>query len=698
MLNSRNLDDRTYEELLAEAYTEIPMYSEEWTNFNPSDPGVTILENLTAFQILQQNRINEITPAVRQKLLEMVGFRSQKGRCARVLLAAEDQRQELAFAANQKFYLGDLCFETNRPIDRKLCHLTAVYSNRSGQWQDCSHLLDREVRVSFAVFGAHPQAGDSLWLLADALPEPGEEMVFYVKAAQRHKRNPLPAKGGSIFANIRWECYTREGFVPMHVHDDTGCLLSSGEIRMRLPEQPAAPCPEAPGNFYAVRAVLESAQYDVTPRLVTVSGFLFEVWQKDTRSICYTSNRTTRVSLKSEILKEGYITVFCREKKGSSYRKYTRVGVRGGKGRYFDYEEKPDGTLTWIFDRDRFGYGPEKLKNAVKIVAYSEEIMRRFSLGEVLGVDHQEISLPAGYVVAESFCIIARRLDENGEELYDFVHPSRFGEDDLSYYLYEDEGKIVIEDAGPFIGASLYMGAFAVTRGGEGNIREGNTLLAEGLTGGQRFYNPGPGTRGCFRENLEQVKRRFLEDLQTPYTAVTAADYERIVKETPQLCIHKVKAFMDESRNLVRIAVKPDTDEKFPELSEIYRTAIERQLENRRLLTTRIEIVGPVYTQVDVQGTVCVKRHSENSLQEIIDAVRKAMDCVSSERGFGEPLRFDQIFRCIEALDCVAFVSSLSLHPQNQALARLQDSDVIPAQNCLCSPGEIRIETVTSRT
>ncbi len=696
MLNNRNLDDRTYEELMAEAFTEIPMYSEEWTNFNPSDPGVTILENLTAFQILQQNHINEITPAIQQKLLELVGFRAQKGRPARVLLATEGQREEICLAANQKFFLGDLCFETNRSFHLKPCHLTAIYGKCGGEWQDCSHLLDREVRVPSVIFGTHPQAGDSLWLLADALPDAGEELIFYVKASERHKRNPSSAKGGSMFADIRWECYTEEGFVPMHVRDDTGCLLTSGEIRMRLPAQNALPCPDAPGKCFALRAVLTRAQYDVAPRLLAVSGFLFEVWQKDTRAICYTSNRTARVSLKSGLLKEGYITVFCKEKKGSSYRKYTRAGVRAGKGRYFDYEEAPDGTLTFIFDKERFGYSPEKLKNAVKIVAYSEEIMRQYYLGEVLGMDHQTLRLPAGHVVAESFCIIAKRPDENGEELYDFVRPSRFGEDDLSYYLYEDEGKIVIEDAGRFIGASLYMGAFAVTRGEEGNIREGNTLFAEDPVGA-RFYNPGPGTRGCFRESLDQVKRRFLEDLQRPCTAVTAADYERLVRETPELCIHKVKAFMDESRNLVRIAVKPDTDEEFPELSEHYRAAIERQLEERRLLTTRIEIVGPVYTQVDVLGTVCVKRHYENSLQEIVDTVRTAVDCVSSERGFGEALRFDQIFHQIEELDCVAFVSDLSLHPRNQALARIQDSDVIPAQNCLCSAGEIQIETVVSR-
>jgi hypothetical protein len=39
-----NLDDLTWEKLNAEARSLIPSNSGEWTNFNPSDPGITLLE------------------------------------------------------------------------------------------------------------------------------------------------------------------------------------------------------------------------------------------------------------------------------------------------------------------------------------------------------------------------------------------------------------------------------------------------------------------------------------------------------------------------------------------------------------------------------------------------------------------------------------------------------------------------------
>src|SRR4051794_3891664 len=38
------LDDRSYEELLAEARALVPAHASEWTDHNPSDPGIALLE------------------------------------------------------------------------------------------------------------------------------------------------------------------------------------------------------------------------------------------------------------------------------------------------------------------------------------------------------------------------------------------------------------------------------------------------------------------------------------------------------------------------------------------------------------------------------------------------------------------------------------------------------------------------------
>lgn len=42
-----DLDNKTFDDLLGEMKASIPTFTKEWTNFNPSDPGITILELLS---------------------------------------------------------------------------------------------------------------------------------------------------------------------------------------------------------------------------------------------------------------------------------------------------------------------------------------------------------------------------------------------------------------------------------------------------------------------------------------------------------------------------------------------------------------------------------------------------------------------------------------------------------------------------
>ena len=692
MLVNKNLNDKTYQELISEAIMQIPLYTTEWTNFNPSDPGMTILENLTAFEALQQETIRQVTPQIRQKLLKMLGFTERKGRCARILMAAEGVKEPVELPANQPFYLGDLTFETNRRIRLSGYSLTGVYGQHDGGFQDYSYLIDDDIPKTAMIFGEKPGEGDCVYFAANRLPEPGEEMIFYMTLANRFNRNPYEEKGNNTFANLVWECYTEKGYEPMNVADYTSCFLVSGEVRMRMPNTAAAVCEELPKPGYAIRARVVKADYDVSPKLRAVAGFLFEAWQKETKSVCYTFQKYSRITLNSEMMEEGYLQVFCKEEKGSFYRRYEPAPGEGARGRFYTMEHEQYGVNTFSFDRRQFGFSPDKLKNAVKIMVYSEEMMRRFYLGTVQGYDAQELELPAKNIVAESFCIIAKRTDENGEDIFDFVRPNHYEEDSLTYYLLENEGKIVIEDAGAFIGAALYMGSCSVTRGQEGNIREGSRFRTGKTLQELTFVNAGPGTGGCFRESIADVRERFLADMNKPYTAVTAADYETIVKSAPGLCIHKVRAVLREERNEVQIAVKPGTDERFPKLSDTYRKSLEQLLEKKRLLTTRVEIVQPVYLPINVKGVIYVKRHYEREQGLIEKTIREQLDYLESERSFGDVLKFDEVFRAVENLECVEYIYDLALYPQYPGAARIKDNDIYPNADCLCYAGDIQLE------
>ncbi|MCR4909366.1 MAG: baseplate J/gp47 family protein [Lachnospiraceae bacterium] len=695
MLRIQEAVSRTFNDRLADVYTDLPTLTREWTNYNPSDPGITILENLTLFETLQGFRANALSARAERMLLKMAGFEPKRGKCARLLLSAEGLRHPALLPNGQRFILGDLVFETRKQILVGDCHLTGIYSRVGDEYHNLSFLLDREYRVPGKAFGDKPKEGDAIYFIADALPEAGKDTSFYIEIDAVNNRNSVENRGENIFAALKWECYTSAGFEEMKVKDYTGAFLYSGEIKLKMPDTEAVLFTEGPEKGYCIRATLTRASYDIRPRLYQVDAFLFEVWQKNTRSICHTYQKNRTIRITSPIENEGYILVFGKEEKGSSYRRYELAVTTGQEGRYCLYERGENGNFSLTFDRDIFGFEPERHKDAVRVVIYSEEIMRRYRVGEVLGYDDQELELPVSRIVPESFCLIAKRLDENGVPFYDFVRPEKDGEDALFYHLLENDGKIVIEDAGAFIGAELFMGGCAVTEGPKGNIRALNHLRAPGFEDSADFINPAEGTGGVFRETLKETRERFREDVYTPYTCVTEEDYERLTASTPGLCIRKTRANMNEMENIVHIAVLPGTDEEFPKLSEAYRKAIEERLDERRLINTRFQILSPVYVGVSVRATVYIKRHYSDCREKIEERFRSMIRYADSEKNFGEVLQFEEVFRAVEELDCVEFIYELAMRPENGKYATLKNSNIHPAENALLYPGNIDLELIT---
>ncbi|MCR5032418.1 MAG: baseplate J/gp47 family protein [Lachnospiraceae bacterium] len=696
MLRIEEVTPKTYEERIGEAIAEIPLYSSEWTNYNPSDPGITILENLSAFTALQDSRIPEVPADALRRLFLLAGFRPEKGKCARVLLKAEGLKEGVNIPQNARFSLGGMIFETNRSVLAG-GRMVGIYAKDANGFRDISYLARPDVPVGVEIFGSEPEVGDALYLVTDSLPDEDKELILYVNMQGQSGRNPVPEHAENLFAALRWECYTDHGFEEIKVRDFTGCFLSDGEIRLRIPEG-AAVCDEAPEKGYCVRAVLERAQYDIPPRLTLIESFLFEVWQKDTKAASIIFSRAGKLTVKHPLAKDEFILVFAKEEKGSSYRRYELSYDGDEEGRVCKYtpgSPGPEGKQTG-FTLDFCGeIRPDSdLKDPVRVVLYNPRIMQQYEIGRVLGYDEQEFVLPLQHLVTDSFCLIARRTDEDGTYIYDFVRPEKKEAGALYYHLLEDDGRIIIEDAGNYIGADLFVASAAVTEGEKGNVRAMSTFVPDSKLPAAKWYNPGPGTGGAYRERLSDVGVRFRKDVEHTYTAVTARDYEQIALETPGLCIRKAHAVIDEAENLVTVAVLPGTDGERPVLSDIYREEIARRLDERRLLTTRIKVVSPRYVEIHVRGTVYVKRHYEHPAEEIVQEIRRRIDDVHSSRNFGEPLRFREIFAAIEALDCVSYVYDLSLMPDDRNLAQYRDSDVYPEADVLCLAGEISIETV----
>lgn len=67
-----DLDDRRYKDLADEGRSLIPAYAEEWTNHNPSDPGITLVELFAYLTEMMIYRLNRVTHDQKIKFLKLL--------------------------------------------------------------------------------------------------------------------------------------------------------------------------------------------------------------------------------------------------------------------------------------------------------------------------------------------------------------------------------------------------------------------------------------------------------------------------------------------------------------------------------------------------------------------------------------------------------------------------------------------------
>src|SRR5688572_546223 len=116
------IDDRRYDQLVDEAIARIPVHTPEWTNFNRSDPGVTLIE---VFAFLTESllyRANQIPERNRKKFLQLLRIPLQTAMPARGMITVAKESQQNNPAAmvvpkDTEVRAGQVPFRTSRSVD-----------------------------------------------------------------------------------------------------------------------------------------------------------------------------------------------------------------------------------------------------------------------------------------------------------------------------------------------------------------------------------------------------------------------------------------------------------------------------------------------------------------------------------------------------------------------------------------------------
>lgn len=259
MIPVPNLDDRTHKEIVEEALRLIPQYCREWTNFNPSDPGITLIELFAWMTEMVIYRLNKVTDKNYIAFLNMMGIRLQPPQPARALLQfrlvpnapATWVRAGTPVSTVQSGREEPIIFETGEDLLVTDNELVRCFTQISDEYADQTPYLDGRRAEGFEVFGGVNHIERSLYLGDTRFEQVGEDAVLIVRIASAGSSNMVDLLEWEYWNGRRWREMRRatieveQGAIAFERIDEIAETevngIKSRWIRGRLVEAPPDP-------------------------------------------------------------------------------------------------------------------------------------------------------------------------------------------------------------------------------------------------------------------------------------------------------------------------------------------------------------------------------------------------------------------------------------------------------------------------
>ena len=633
------IDGRTYDELREETLRRARVHNPDWTNFNASDPGVTLVE---LFAFMTENllyRANQIPERNRRKFLSLLGVPLQSASAARGIVTFANERgplQTMTFTSGVEVTAGAVPFRTDAGLDVLPVEGRVYYKRRITAGDD----VLAQYRDLYAPFAAPGQTSPTVELYETAvLPMEGDgidlvtdtaDASLWVALLVRQNDKPPAENLGKARKELAGRTLSL-GVVP-RVEQQTARLGPGAEerrtanhLRYSIPNPPPGGLLPTTGNrkpAYRSLPAHEAVNVVVDPGVVQLTlpdesgmGLWLNLDPLESGSGDFPP------ALDETAVSDRLITWIRIEASSSQSTGVLWAGINAAAVTQLvpiEDEALPDGTG----DPDqivRLARRPV-VPGSVRLVIASGNQIERWTEIDDLALAGPEIpvqdpQLPPGRTTA-------KRRDPNVFVVDHEAGEIRFGDGDRG--CRPPRGALLRASYAVCDGRAGDVGADAISRGPE-------------LPPGVKVTNPVRTWGGADAESMAVGEKRIARYLQHGERLVTAADYESIVRATPEVDVGRaeVLAAFDprlapnapgDAPGAVTVMVIPSLDRTRPDAplpDKFFLDAICRHLEPRRLVTTELFVRGPAYVPVWV--SVGIETRSDRSIAEIRDAVRAAL-------------------------------------------------------------------------
>ena len=665
MLRSRNLDDQNYSDIVEQAVRRIPQLCSGWTNFNPSDPGITFLELFAWYKEMQQYHLNYYTDGMRLSLLKLLGEEPVSARAATCTITLEEERKRRNIG--QKMLTPEqVVFELEEEVPEKKTSVEGYYVRNDSGWRNISPAISGNSAVPVFSFGENKST--DFMITFREISEKGLSLWFDVKDPGEPYRNRF-RDGQTMPRKIRYELSGCGTVTP--TLDQTFAFSKSGFLRFSgdiVPQKEKLRETETP--VYWLKISLEDPGCEERVYIKSISANRYRVSQKDTWSILITDKalpgKRHTITCDHAIAEEGMFLSFERRK--------------GGWHRCECITERINGKTLLTFDHiSPVSDGEDNVMVCILDPMHISDLAYDFS-----GLPDESIHLETQGKIALSGDMILLCGRNGYDEVFRCVRNLKacgpkdrvFTYDETTQEVHFGDGEHGrVPDAGKH---AILAAQLILTDGKQGNIPAGSRLFFP--------YSEEPITnsearKGRNTETVDELAARFLKKMESPKVLVSAEDYRKMALSTPGLRVLKARAIPgydpDEPSGqsripVVTVVVIPAGWQERPVPDEHFLNEVREHLEEHRNIGMVLKVTGPRYIPFELTCDLVVssKINEEDAKKTLSEAFLLKAD--SDTPDIGKTLRLADMYSRLKEMPGVIAVKNVtirSMHPECSIMA-----------------------------
>lgn len=722
MLQLPNLDDRTFLQIVEEARKKIPTLTDEWTDENAHDPGITLIELFSWLTEAQQYHIDQITEKNELKFLKLLGIFPKPAQPSTVELSffiQEGYQKKVFLPKGTQISARGQVFETMKEQWILPHQLEKVFVMANGETVDFS-MANESVGPTYYAFGQRAEQGSRFYLAFDQELPINEEFSL---ACSLFEDDPIFGRMDKDIeksvipsAKVSWYYYGEDSsqlgsWLPLEIKKDETLHLSySGYITMRIPTPMIATTvhPATDRRRFWVYCQLDLEGYELPPKVDKLH--LNSVKAEQCQTFCHDQVFSSNGSKHQQFILKRYLDLFGHllvqvyEDELGGWKDWTEIDDFAQAAEedcvYRIIRDARAEQVTVLFGDGERGKIPSFGSKRIRVVSYSRSLEKARWLGRSNGLPFQAFELPidlkAQYLQQVQIQVGVREqyseewIWQDWERVADF---DRSSSEDLHYVVDLETNTIRFgnheQGRVPPISKIDHIRILSLQYGGGegGNVKSHviqQILLPEEAIESDlqklvvtNFYDA---TGGIERESLEEAKARLLSSLNHPTRTVTNMDFEAIAKATPGLRVARAKSIplyvphlkeypKQKAHGQISVVIVPYSERTRPIPSAGFLQTVKNHLDQYRLITTEIHVIPPKYIKVTVYATVVVEPEMKNN-ERIIDALNRFLHPLESQGrqgwDFGRSVFKGDIMAEINRVPGVLHIQDLWLNGEGQ--------------------------------